>query len=492
MLFNSFKYYLFLPAVVAVYFILPFRWRNTFLLAASYIFYMSLKWEFGFLLLFVSLMTYIAGLKINDAVTAKQRKLWLSTALVISLGVLGYFKYAGFFIGETSSFLNSLGMSVRQSYLKIALPVGISFFTFQALSYMMDVYKEKIKAERNIINLMLYVSFFLTLLAGPIERASNLLVQLKSEQHFSSDRLLQGARLILWGLFKKVVIADRLAVFVDQIYASPEVYSGSTLFLATLFFTFQLYCDFSGYSDIAIGSARILGIQLVQNFNLPYLASSIADFWKRWHMSLTSWFRDYIFLPLSFALSARVRRERILLIRADMFIYIITSLVTWLLTGLWHGAGYTFMAWGLLQCIFLVFYRWQTKPARRFYKRLGISHKNKIINFAGSVLTFIAVMVSWVLFRAASLSDSGYILAHMFTGWRQMPYLGSSAFETVLGCVLIVFLFIIGLFQYRGVIPVHAGTPAIPRTLRWAGYLMLMVMIAMFGVSSGQFIYFRF
>ena len=321
MLFNSFEYFLFLSAVVLIYFLLPFRLRNGFLLIGSYYFYMSLKWDFGFLLLFVSLVNYVAGLQIEGRASKRSRKIWLTAALVSSLGVLGYFKYAGFFVGETASFLNSLGLDVRQSYLKIALPVGISFFTFQALSYVIDIYKEKIKAERNIINLLLYVSFFPTLLAGPIERASNLLVQLKTEQHFSSDQLLQGAKLIIWGLFKKVVIADRLAGFVDQIYASPEVYGGSTLFLATLFFTFQLYCDFSGYSDIAIGSANILGIRLVQNFNLPYLASSIGEFWKRWHMSLTAWFRDYIFLPLSFALSGWIRGERVLFFKTDMLIY---------------------------------------------------------------------------------------------------------------------------------------------------------------------------
>ena len=453
---------------------------------------MSLNWEFGFLLLFISLVNYVAGLQIEGSASKRARKTWLTVALVSSLGVLGYFKYAGFFVGETASFLNSLGLDVRQSYLKIALPVGISFFTFQALSYVIDIYKEKIKAERNVINLLLYVSFFPTLLAGPIERASNLLVQLKAQQHFSSDRLLQGAKLILWGLFKKVVIADRLAGFVDQIYASPEVYGGSTLFLATLFFTFQLYCDFSGYSDIAIGSANILGIRLVQNFNLPYLASSIGEFWKRWHMSLTAWFRDYIFLPLSFALSGWIRGERVLFIKTDMLIYIVASIVTWLLTGLWHGAGYTFIVWGLLQCLFLVVYRWQTKPARKLYKSLGISQKNKLITLAGTVLTFVAVLVSWVFFRAENMADAGYILAHMFTGWSRMPYLGPSAFETVLGFALIILLYVIQVLQYQGTVSVNMSPSAVPRPLRWAGYAMLLIMIAMFGVTSNKFIYFQF
>lgn len=492
MLFNSFEFFVFLPVVVLVYFLLPFRWRNLFLLIASYFFYMMLKWEFGSLLLVVSLTAWLSGLKIQNASSNGQRKRWLITALVISLGVLGYFKYSGFFISETITLLNSLGLNPRQSFLKIALPVGISFFTFQALSYVIDVYKEKISAEKNIINLLLYVSFFPTLLAGPIERASNLLVQLKTEQHFSSDQLIGGAKLITWGLFKKVGIADRLAVFVDQVYASPEVFGGSTLMLATLFYTFQLYCDFSGYSDIATGSANILGIRLVQNFNLPYLASSISEFWKRWHMSLTSWFRDYIFLPLSFALSGRINSERVMFIKTDMFIYITASLVTWLLTGLWHGAGYTFLAWGLLQCLFLVFYRWRTKPARRLYKKFGISPKNGIINFTGTLMTFVAVMVSWIFFRAENISDAGYIAGHMFIGWNRMPYLGPSAFDTVLGFGLIMLLCFIQVLQQRGVVSIYMSPSRVSRPLRWAGYAVMLVIIAMLGVSSDRFIYFQF
>jgi alginate O-acetyltransferase complex protein AlgI len=492
MLFNSFEYFLFLPLVVLIYFLLPYRWRNTFLLISSYFFYMSLKWEFGFLLLFISLVNYYAGLKIGESTSKRSRKLWLTLAIIISLGVLGYFKYAGFFVREATSFLSSLGLDARQSYLKIILPVGISFFTFQALSYTIDVFKEKIQAERSIVDLLLFVSFFPTLLAGPISRATSLLGQLKSQQHFSSDQLLQGAKLILWGLFKKAVIADRLAAYVDQIYASPETYGGSTLFLATFFFTFQLYCDFSGYSDIAIGSANIVGLRLAQNFNLPYLASSIGEFWKRWHMSLTAWFRDYVFLPLSFALSGSIKRERVMLIKTDMFIYIVAGTVTWLLTGLWHGAGYTFLIWGMLQCIFLVVYRWQMKPARKLYKRLGISKKNKFILLAGTLLTFVAVLISWVFFRAENLGDAGYILTHIFTGWSKMPYMGPSAFETVLGFGMIVLLCFIQILQYRGVVSIYMSSSSVPRSLRWAGYAMLLIMIAMFGVSSEKFIYFQF
>ncbi len=349
MLFNSFEYFVFLPAVVLVYFLLPYKWRNPFLLIASYYFYITWKWEFGLLLLFTSLVNYLAGLKLENCTNKKARRLWLSFAVFASLGVLIYFKYTNFFIRETTLFFNSLGFGIRQSYLKIILPVGISFFTFQALSYTIDVFKGKMHVEKNIIDFLLFVSFFPTLIAGPISRATNLLDQFKSEQHFSSDRLIEGSQLIIRGLFKKVVIADRLAIYVNQIYSAPDAYGGSTLFLAALFFMFQIYCDFSGYSDIAIGSAYILGFRLVQNFNLPYLASSISEFWKRWHISLTSWFRDYVFLPVSFLIAGRIKGEKILFMKTDMFIYIVASIITWFLTGLWHGASNTFVIWGLLQ-----------------------------------------------------------------------------------------------------------------------------------------------
>lgn len=492
MLFNSFEYFFFLPSVVLLYFLLPYRWRNPFLLVVSYYFYMSWKWEFGLLILFTSLVNYIASIKIQYAKTINGRRLWLSLAVVASLSVLVYFKYANFFIQEATLFLSSLGIEVRQSYIKVILPVGISFFTFQALSYSIDVFKERISAEKNLVDFFLFVSFFPTLIAGPISRATTLLNQFKAEQHFSSDRLIEGAKLIIWGLFKKAVIADRLAVYVNHIYSSPDAFGGSTLLLATLFFMFQIYCDFSGYSDIAIGSAHILGFRLVQNFDLPYLASSIREFWKRWHMSLTSWFRDYIFLPVSFLLAGRIKHEKILFLKADLFIYIIASAITWLLTGLWHGASNTFVIWGLLQGFFLIIYQWQRTPMKRFLKKMGIKKQNNLLVIAKTLFTFGIIMISWVFFRADNLNDAGYILAHMFTGWNRMPYLGASTFETVLGLSLIVLLYTIQVLQYRGVISTYMSPSPIPRSLKWIGYTMLIIMIAMLGISSDQFIYFQF
>jgi len=477
-LFNSFEYFLFLPAVVLLYFLLPFKWRNPFLLIASYYFYMSWKWEFGFLMLFTSAVNYVAGLKINTSKDRRTKRLWLTLAIVASLGVLVYFKYANFFIAEASALLRTLGADVRESYLNVILPVGISFFTFQALSYSIDVYKDKMHVERNFINFTLFVSFFPQLVAGPIERATNLLDQFKKEQHFSSDRLLEGSKLIIWGLFKKVVIADRLAAYVEQIYASPEVFGGSTLFLATFFFAFQIYCDFSGYSDIAIGSAHILGFRLMQNFNLPYLAKSVRDFWHRWHISLSTWFADYVYKPLG---GNRVSTGR----------WMFNIMAVYLVSGLWHGANWTFIIWG---GIFGVLYILEFL-GDKLLKRAGMDeafYKSKLIHPFRVAVIFMAVLVSWVFFRADNTGDAWHIITHMFTGWDRMPYLGSSAFETVLGLALILLLYAIQILQYRGVASIYMGPTVVPRSLRWAGYALLLVMIAMFGVSSEQFIYFQF
>jgi len=477
-LFNSFEYFLFLPAVVLLYFLLPFKWRNPFLLIASYYFYMSWKWEFGFLMLFTSAVNYVAGLKINASKSRRTQRLWLTLAIVASLGVLVYFKYANFFISEASALLRTLGADIRESYLNVILPVGISFFTFQALSYSIDVYKDKMHVERNFINFTLFVSFFPQLVAGPIERATNLLDQFKKEQHFSSDRLLEGSKLIIWGLFKKVVIADRLAAYVEQIYASPEVFGGSTLFLATFFFAFQIYCDFSGYSDIAIGSAHILGFRLMQNFNLPYLAKSVRDFWHRWHISLSTWFADYVYKPLG---GNRVSTGR----------WMFNIMAVYLVSGLWHGANWTFIIWGGIFGVLYILEFLGDKLLKRV--RLDeVFYNSKLIHPFRVAVIFLAVLVSWVFFRADNTGDAWHIITHMFTGWDQMPYLGSSAFETVLGFALILLLYVIQILQYRGVASIYMGHTVVPRSLRWAGYALLLVMIAMFGVSSEQFIYFQF
>jgi len=292
MLFNSWEFILFFCIVFAIYFSIAFRFRPFLLLVASYLFYMFWKWEFAVIMLAVTAVNYYTGLKIAKSTSKKQQKTYLGISVLASLLPLVYFKYANFFIDNFAVILQELGFKANFATLAVILPVGISFFTFQAMSYSFDVYNKKTPVETNFINFAVFVAFFPQLVAGPIERSSHLLAQFREKHHFKFKLLIEGSKLFIWGLFKKVVIADRLAIYVDRIYENPELYSSATLTIATLFFAVQIYCDFSGYSDMAIGVARMLGFRLMQNFNLPYLANSIADFWKRWHISLSSWFGD--------------------------------------------------------------------------------------------------------------------------------------------------------------------------------------------------------
>jgi alginate O-acetyltransferase complex protein AlgI len=492
MLFNSGYYPVFLLLVILLYFSLPFKGRNAFLLFASYSFYISWKWELGLLLLFISLLNYFAGLKINENRDPKTGKIWFFSAFFVSISILLYFKFAGFFVEEFNTFFSAIGINVRKEYLRIILPVGLSFYTFQALSYTFDIYRNSFSAEKNMINFLLYVSFFPTLISGPISRASTLLEQLRKEQHFSSDRLIEGSKLIIWGLFKKAVIADRLALYVNQIYSSPASYSGSTLLLATFLFTWQIYCDFSGYSDIAIGSSRILGINVTQNFNFPYLSASIGEFWKRWHISLTTWFRDYVFLPLSVLFAGRIKSLRIFGIKKDIIIYIYASIITWFLTGLWHGTGITFMIWGLLQAFFLIIYKVWT---RRKILKHTVSEKTfsgRLLIIYGSFVTFLLVMFSWLFFRAVDFAAAHVILYQIFTDRLTIPYLGSSAFETSLGLFFIFVLFAFEWIQYSNILYRLKERFIIRHILSWSFYSFLIIMIFLTGVSLKQFIYFRF
>lgn len=478
MLFNSFEYFLFFPAVVLLFFILPFKWRNAMLLVASYYFYMQWKWQFGFLMLFTSVVNYVAGLKIANTDNLFSKKIWLTVALVISFGILVYYKYANFFISSFIDTASMFGFSVRGSYLNVILPVGISFFTFQALSYTLDVYFKKMKVESNLLQFLLFVSFFPQLVAGPIERASNLLDQFKEKHYFNSRSVLLGGKMIIWGLFKKVVIADRLASYTDSIYSNPELYGGSTLLLATFFFTFQIYCDFSGYSDIAIGSARIMGFRLMQNFNLPYIASSISDFWKRWHISLSTWFGDYVYKPLG---GNRVGLSR----------WIFNIFFVFLVSGLWHGANWTFVIWGGMHgTYYLIEYLF-----RRASIAIGINDilvKSSLWKILKIGITFVIVMIAWVFFRADNVQDAWLVIERIFTDFSTPLYLGSSAFETMLGLLLILFLFAVQILQSFGIVSIYFSPSRVPAVLRWATMAIFLLLIGLLGVSSAQFIYFQF
>lgn len=477
MLFNSIPFFIFLFAVALCYFSIPHRFRIWFLLAASYYFYMCWHWEYIFLILGQTAIHYVCGRNIGASRRPTHRKAWLTVSVLSALGMLFFFKYYNFANDSAKALFRAAGVPYLVPHLDFLLPVGISFYTFQAMSYVIDVYRNDCAVERYFGRFALFVSFFPQLVAGPIERAGNLIEQFKEHHRFDIVRFTDGLKLILWGLFKKVVIADRLAVYVDRVYATPDYYSGITLAVATYFFAFQIYCDFSGYSDIAIGSARMLGYNLMQNFRLPYLATSIPDFWQRWHISLSTWFRDYVYFPLGGSRVSAARWTR-------------NILIVFLVSGLWHGANWTFIAWGGLHGTFYLLGGFFRRAWRNIFpqnERLSAMFKPLKI-----LLTFHLVAFAWIFFRAASLGDAWLIATRILTQPVGSLYMGPSTLTTALSVLLILFLVSVQLLQYGGRISLYFSTARMPVQLRWAGYLTLVLGIMLLGKSSNEFIYFQF
>lgn len=380
--FNSPEYIIFLPSVLLLHWLLPHKYRWALLLAASWLFYFSWEPVAGLLLVLTTLVSYLCAIGIGKAASKTAKRVMLITAIVFSLGVLAVFKYAGFFASAVGAELT----------LKILLPVGISFYTFQTLSYVIDVYRGKIPPERHFGYYALFVCFFPQLVAGPIERPDKLLPQLKGERKLKKELFSEGSVLLLRGCFKKTVIADFLAPIADGIFAAPESASGFGVICGAAIFGLQIYCDFSGYTDIARGSAKMLGIDLTENFRRPYSADSVRDFWRRWHITLTSWFTDYVYIPLGGSKKGRVRR-------------IINTLIVFLLSGLWHGAGWGFVVWGLIHGIYLSFEIITDKKP-------------------GRIIMFILVSFAWIFFRAQSLGDAFALLSRIPAGWTQLALPG--------------------------------------------------------------------
>ena len=458
-----------------MYFNIAQKYRNILLLAVSYCFYMAWKWEFALLMLFVTLVNYIFGLKISQ--NTGRKKTYLALAVTLTILPLVYFKYANFFIDNFIDLFNYIGFNTSKPLLNVILPVGISFFTFQALSYSLDIYNNKTKVERNFVNFAVFVAFFPQLVAGPIERSSNLLSQFRNKYNFDSNLFLDGAKLFIWGLFKKVVIADRLAIYVDRIYENPDLYSGSTSVVATLFFTIQIYCDFSGYSDMAIGSARILGFKLMQNFNLPYLANSISDFWRRWHISLSSWFGDYLYKPLGGN-------------RVPYFRWVINIYIVFLVSGFWHGANWTFIVWGGLHATYYLIERFGDQLLVKLsFERIK---KTSLYKWFKIVIVFILVAFAWIYFRANSFDDAVLISKNILTFKTGDLYRGASNVTFLMSCVLIVLLVIVQLLQYNKIMSIYFSKSRLPATIQFVWYLFLLLGISLFGVSSKSFIYFQF
>jgi len=481
-LFNSFQFLIFYVVVVSVFFAIPHRFRWMLLLAASYYFYMCWKAEYVVLIVAATVINYGAALGIERSDRALVRRLLLTGSVGASLGILFTYKYLDFFGQSVRSALASVDVFVDVPLFELILPLGISFYTFQSLGYTIDVYRGAVPAERHLGIFALYVSLFPQLGAGPIERSANLLPQFRVRHEIDLTRAAEGLRLMLWGMFKKVVIADQVAAVVDTVYAAPEEFTGPILILATVAFAVQIYCDFSGYSDIAIGSARILGYDLMRNFRQPYLATSVADFWRRWHISLSTWFRDYVYVPLG---GNRVTRGRWHFNIAMVFV----------LSGVWHGANWTFVVWGALHAAFMIASSWSEGPRAALVRACGLSGRPALHRFVSIAITCLLVLVAWTFFRAESVGDAIYVLRHAFDfqGFRvaSLWALGLPRFEMVVTAANVVVLWCVdAALEQRPAWVVRAWER---RPIRWALYLASIYAVIFFGVfGQVEFIYFQF
>ena len=479
MLFNSIHFLIFFPVVVILYFIIPQRQRWIFLLAASYYFYMCWKMEYIFLIITSTLIDYFAGIQMEKVVRSKRTK-YLLLSLAANLGLLFTFKYFNFFNGAFRNAFQHFNIVYHIPNLRVLLPVGISFYTFQTLSYSIDVYRGERKAERHLGIFALYVAFFPQLVAGPIERSTRLLPQFYEKHPFNYQRLVDGFILMVWGFFKKVVIADRLAVVVNHVYNNVPEYSGLSFLIASYCFAFQIYCDFSGYSDIAIGSAKIMGFDLMKNFDRPYFSKSISEFWKRWHISLSSWFRDYLYIPLG---GNRVKKWR----------WNANIMIVFLLSGLWHGANWTFLIWGGLHGFYLLFSTFTQRVRQKVSSLFLLDRYPYIKKTFDVIVTFHLVLLGWIFFRANSLSDAFYILKHLFIPFQiNIPHLGLDRSEWYTALLAVTVLLTVHFAERRNTLPNIIRSR--PPMLRWASCFLLVIGVIMLGYYdySLQFIYFQF
>lgn len=481
MSFISIEYVVLLCVVMILYFTFSLRWRIPLILVASYVFYAFANINYVLLILFSTLVDYIAAQQIHrldKQKNSRQRKAWLLASLVANLGVLFTFKYFNFFIDSLSNFLNIWGVENTFQVISLILPVGISFYTFQSMAYTIDVFRGKIQPERNPLIFATYVAYFPQLVAGPIERAGNMLPQLRKQHAFDYDRIVSGLRLILWGAFKKIVIADRLAIYVNFIYNDVDQYSGLPLLVATFFFTFQIYCDFSGYSDMAIGSARIFGIDLMTNFRQPYFAISLRDFWRRWHISLSTWFRDYVYIPLG--------GNRVSWLRQAL-----NLLVVFVVSGLWHGAGWTFVVWGAIHGAFVVV---ETALVNSSLNRYTLNI------WLRRILTFVIVYVTWIFFRANSLDDAVYILSNLldFSDGRLhllRPFFSSeidSRLQFALALGVIGLLLMVEWLNMRTQLIVQMLQYVVIRWLLYYAALLAIITSLLLSPLPQPFVYFQF
>lgn len=496
MLFNSLNYLVFFPVVVLLYFAIPGKYlklRNFWLLAASYYFYMNWNAAYALLLFGSTFITYLAGLLIGKARDKGQTTLskWvLGGSFAINLSILFFYKYINFFLDNCNRILGIAGRSERLPLLDVLLPVGISFYIFQALGYTMDVYRGTTKATKSLFKYMLFVSFFPQLVAGPIERSGNLLGQFDKKHEFDVDRVREGLLIMLWGLFMKIVIADNIAVYINSVYENYMAYTGVEIILATVLFAFQIYCDFGGYSYLAIGSAKVLGFTLMENFHAPYQAVSVRDFWKRWHISLTGWFRDYLYIPLGGNRKGRVRK------------YINTFMV-FFISGMWHGAAWSYIIWGALNGVYLILGEAGAPLRNRIKRRLRVDEERFSYRFGCSLVTFALVDFSWLFFRAGSVGEACRIMKQILLS-LQFPQLFGLAVNRMgftmqqLAAVMIAFILLMAVDSLK-----NRGRDVCALVLeqgiwfRWFVYMGLLFMIMTYGAygldyTQTEFIYFQF
>jgi alginate O-acetyltransferase complex protein AlgI len=485
LLFNSFTFLIFFPVVTTMYFVIPHRFRWAWLLAASCYFYMAFIPVYILILFFTIAIDYVAGIVIENA-EGRKRKMWLVASIVANVGVLAVFKYFNFLSANANTIAQVFNWPYDFPLLDIILPIGLSFHTFQAMSYTIEVYRGRQPAERHLGIYSLYVMFYPQLVAGPIERPQNLLHQFYEKHSFDYERVTEGLRQMAWGLFMKVVIADRLARYVNVVYNEPLNFQGLTLVIGTLFFAFQIYCDFAGYSHIAIGSARVMGFRLMRNFDRPYLSRSISEFWSRWHISLSTWFRDYVYIPLG---GNRVAKPR----------WYWNLFFTFLLSGLWHGANWTFVIWGGLNGFYLVFSLMTQGIRDGVARAIGLASRPGLRAAWGVLVTFTLTCIAWVFFRANTLEDA----LHILRGAIAVPTLhqvvpdiiraeGISKFEVGYMFALIAGLMLVELASKRA--DLVKGFLTQPAWVRWPAYYAVCMAIWLLGISTEAkaFIYFQF